>query len=1732
MNVLLLFARPLYFRVFVSVLYAIPCWGYLLGFAFSFSPAQLTHGVAEWCMLAYLQVLGIPVYAAMEAYGISLAVFAPFQKVYDKTLAAWLKFGRARARAKTKKGRSAGVGGDDTAFGGFKIVQKEGKDAALRIAEMAAESGVGNTSVVFWKERLAGAPPVLPLITDAAPSDGSAAQLLHEMTQIELPDLATAALREHAAGMGLQSHDVATAALAWVAAVHAREADVVVLLDAQWCDALIRLDANPHATMASLAAECSRQLEAAALHELSMPELIECGPAEWMQLERPFPLRVTAQPARHMSDVPDAAILISAPSLGPITILYDTSLITEAGAIRWTERLARCMLASASTPMSAVALMGSEEAHTVAIASNRTATTYPSTHSIASLFRETAAANPRAIALTAHTTYTGAAAEEISYSSLNARTDTLALAIHGLGVLSEHQRLVALIFHRSVEMVVAIFGVIKAGGAYLPIEPDFPAARVGEILADSLPRLCLLHDGSLARLCPAESSEHLLLVSNAEGQLLNLVGTVIRSEVGGSNAADSIMHPGPSDLVYVMYTSGTTGKPKGVMVEHGPLLMRVNWLQEAFTIGVNEVVPFKTQFIFGVSEWELFWTLTTGASLAIIPPEIVKQPQAMAMALIEHSCAVAFLTPSHVEALLPALDSAIRTATLPKKGTQGSATPDAAPSVLQLCGGETKRKACPAPELRHVVCCGEALTVGTVRRFYERFDDAEIHNVYGPTEGSMSWYPCSRDCTHVHIGKPISNTAILLVDAEMKPVPIGVPGEIVFGACIARGYLNRPELTAEKFVPNPLWLKESWQADGGGLWFANDGEADGLRFADRPISAATHAREAGSPNDKWPRSAFAGQMQLARDVPPAPYLYKTGDLGVRLPSGDLRFCGRVDRQVKVRGYRIELEAVETVIAMYRPPLKRFAVVAVAVADSDLKELVAFVGLGEVNPGAISGSVGLLAHCAAYLPAYMVPSRVVALSTFPTLPNGKINLASLSSGSITGEVMERADASDSGGGAIATDSLGVVRTLSSGAAALARETRIADLMRAFLMYGVIMDHWAGCADGSSCRAIMEDIVWRQPPSSQNSLLWLDTLIRMIGNYKCMSGFLMISAYVDSGFAKSTRFGKSDVVVALTYLQMIWVLDPLVFALCSAFQPDRCYGDHNEYVGVHRWYLLLMLAIKLALAAFRIVRLPPLLQCLLVTFFGFMLPPEIGCMTDMACSRGYDTKAWVSVYPALDPLLRLLFMGAFKDAWNMHSSIFMRYYVLFAAQYFWTYYYGRSTLRWLMRVLLSARASSVTAPSRAARVVKHSQGTSVMISALEGKLSAARSNSIFSTDASSNCSTRDFVTSSQPNAEHAPACEELPHAFSDRPSHACEALAAALSIREDEPAQDDSVAHITSPGEVHVEIDPTTATTASVAAEQAATAAPAASQPTAISFLSVQQQSKPARRWFGVPSAQVAFWLAAIIAPVSACLAFLLIELIEAALIGPRLYDWMQQDLMQTQMPQLIPTSTSFALLSLSVLFLLAVVACIRQPPAALRRCGSTTLGCYVLHMYFTFPFSLASRSFASLPATLGYTGGFIVQLLLVLLLPIIFQCLSEHGSTTFSCSSSRCCFEYGSSCNGWSRLPSHVAPHQPPRHTGTKPPMKWRCPRCFMMRFRHCGKRIPLVQSPRSRTSAQPPERCPSASPKRGWTKMELSLKLLPIGFPVRRRIVTCPSQGLRFHPSPETRRPMIWWRSL
>src|SRR5918996_1353101 len=316
----------------------------------------------------------------------------------------------------------------------------------------------------------------------------------------------------------------------------------------------------------------------------------------------------------------------------------------------------------------------------------------------------------------------------------------------------------------------------------------------------------------------------------------------------------------PEHLAYVIYTSGSTGRPKGVMIPHRAICNHMVWLQSLFPLTEADKVLQKTPFSFDASIWEFYAPLLRGAQLVMARPG------------------------GHQDALYLAEVMAEQQVT----------TLQLVPSLLQVLLEEGSLESCHC--LRRLFCGGEALPLALQARFFA-CHGAELHNLYGPTEATIdatSWR-CERE-SHLPIaplGRPIANTQAYLLDRQLQPVPIGVPGELyIGGAGLARGYLHRPELTPEKFLPHP--------------------------FSERPGAR----------------------------------LYRSGDLARYLPDGNIEFLGRIDHQVKVRGFRIELGEIEACLGSH--PEVREACVVVREDASGEKRLVGYyVGAG-VEPEALRG----------------------------------------------------------------------------------------------------------------------------------------------------------------------------------------------------------------------------------------------------------------------------------------------------------------------------------------------------------------------------------------------------------------------------------------------------------------------------------------------------------------------------------------------------------------------------------------------------------------------------------------------------------------------------------------------------------------------------------------------------------------------------------------------------------
>jgi amino acid adenylation domain-containing protein len=336
---------------------------------------------------------------------------------------------------------------------------------------------------------------------------------------------------------------------------------------------------------------------------------------------------------------------------------------------------------------------------------------------------------------------------------------------------------VAVCAQRSAELVIGLLGVLKAGAAYLPLDPDYPAERLGYLLADS-GAATLLAQRPLADRLPAGDATVLLLDDPATW------------------ADEPDADPGPvatpDDPAYLIYTSGSTGRPKGVLNAHRGVVNRLTWMQDEFGLGPEDVVLQKTPVGFDVSVWEFFWPLLTGARLALAKPGGHRDPAYLREVIERHGVTTVHFVPSMLGAFLADADAA---------GDPGAG----------------------CASLRRVVCSGEELPVEVARRCLAALPGAELHNLYGPTEAAIdvTAWRCSEDAlrgrSRVPIGRPITNVRIHVLDPAGRELPVGAVGELhIGGVQVALGYHRRPALTAQRFLPDP------WGPPGARLYATGD----------------------------------------------------------------------------------------------------------------------------------------------------------------------------------------------------------------------------------------------------------------------------------------------------------------------------------------------------------------------------------------------------------------------------------------------------------------------------------------------------------------------------------------------------------------------------------------------------------------------------------------------------------------------------------------------------------------------------------------------------------------------------------------------------------------------------------------------------------------------------------------------------------------------------------------------
>ena len=435
-------------------------------------------------------------------------------------------------------------------------------------------------------------------------------------------------------------------------------------------------------------------------------------------------------------------------------IEYNAAVFDAATIERFVESFEALLggiVANRAAPISRFPLLSDCEREKITHDWNATARDYPRDVTLMSLFEDQVARTPDATALV----YDGV---ELSYRELDHRANRLAHHLAARGVAPE--RPVGLFLERDIDMVVAIYATLKAGGAYMPLDPDYPSERIAFMIDESVPAVVLTQSHLEARL-PETNAPTLVLDSSQ-----------VREALAVESADAPAPRAAPNNLAYIIYTSGSTGRPKGVMIEHEAICNRLFWMQEEYGLGPGDVVLQKTPFSFDVSVWEFFWPLQVGASLVVARPGGHRESAYLIDTIEHHGVTTMHFVPSMLEAFLDDRD-------------------------VPRCSS-----------LRRVFCSGEALPFSLQQRFFENLD-CELHNLYGPTEAAVdvTYWACQPDGAKrmVPIGRPVANTEIYILDEHLQPVPIGAHGELHIGGLqLARGYLNRPDLTEERFIPDPF----------------------------------------------------------------------------------------------------------------------------------------------------------------------------------------------------------------------------------------------------------------------------------------------------------------------------------------------------------------------------------------------------------------------------------------------------------------------------------------------------------------------------------------------------------------------------------------------------------------------------------------------------------------------------------------------------------------------------------------------------------------------------------------------------------------------------------------------------------------------------------------------------------------------------------------------------------------
>jgi amino acid adenylation domain-containing protein len=469
-----------------------------------------------------------------------------------------------------------------------------------------------------------------------------------------------------------------------------------------------------------------------------------------------------------------------------------------ARAAKRFEAQCRAVAADPDRPLSALMLLGDDERRMVLESFDGPRRAYPAQATLRSLLLEQAARTPDAVALCGAVAdpVAGRERHEWTYAELHETSSRVAAALRQRG-LGGRDTLIGVAIERSAAMVVAILAAIHAGACYLPLDPDEPDERLKQLLEASG---CTVVFSTAAQLNRA---------AFADVDVIDIG----RSEAAAAQPLSGDIGCLPGDLAYVIHTSGSTGLPKGVMVEHRSIVNRLLWMAEDFELGADDVFVQKTPITFDVSVWELFLPLLLGARLVLLAPGGERDPPVLIEHMRRFQITIAHFVPSMLLALLAHL-----------------------PAHARL------------PAWSRCICSGESLEPHLRDRFVDAFGDTALINLYGPTEAAVdvTWHAVGREESEIPIGRPAANVTLRILDADDNPVPIGTPGELcICGVQVARGYLNRPQTTARVFGVDPIVAASPLYRTGDFARWRIDGAVEYLGRRDSQIKIRGRRVELG-----------------------------------------------------------------------------------------------------------------------------------------------------------------------------------------------------------------------------------------------------------------------------------------------------------------------------------------------------------------------------------------------------------------------------------------------------------------------------------------------------------------------------------------------------------------------------------------------------------------------------------------------------------------------------------------------------------------------------------------------------------------------------------------------------------------------------------------------------------------------------------------------------------------------